>query len=417
MIDGVFVIFITNSKTIDKMKQLIGILLLLFSFKAFSQEESKIGKKSPELIFENILNFEKNNAKLSDFKDKVVILDFWATWCAACIKSFPQLEELQTKFANEIQIITLTDDPEERIKRFLDRREMRLPIVIDEERKLANEFPHRAIPHTVVIDKWGVVKAITTSSEITEGFILKVLENQEINLKEKKDVIDFDPSIPLSGNENFTYQITITPFIDGYPSFADPVGEESPYKGRRIIATNLTARPLYEIAYQFPSDTRTSVEVKDKTKFEWNRQNAICFDLIVPEELAENRFNIMKQHLDSYFGYSSIIDMRIRPVKILKEIDGKKVDIKESQKGMESYTSYGGGGLSMKNSSIETLASFLESQLNIPVVNESKLTKLYDLELPWFNENPGQIHEELKKIGLEIRDAERKIEVLVIKDK
>ena len=71
----------------------------------------------------------------------------------------------------------------------------------------------------------------------------------------------------------------------------------------------------------------------------------------------------------------------------------------------------------MKNSSIETLASFLESQLNIPVVNESKLTKLYDLELPWYNENPGQIHEELKKIGLEIRDAERKIEVLVIKDK
>lgn len=399
------------------MKQLTLILFLLFSFKVFSQKDSKLGKKSPELIFENILNFKMNNARLSDFKDKVVILDFWATWCAPCIKSFPQLEEFQTKFANEIQIITVTDDPEERIKRFLDKRKMSLPIVIDEERKLANEFPHRAIPHTIVIDKLGVVKAITSSSEITEDFIHKVLKNQEVNLVEKKDAIDFDPSIPLSGNVNFTYQITITPFIDGYPSFADPVGEESPYTGRRIIATNLTARPLYEIAYQFPSGTRTIVEVKDKSKFEWNSQNAICFDLIVPEELAENRFNIMKQHLDTYFGYSSIIDVRLRPVKILKQIEGKKIEIKESQKGTNPYTSYSGRGLSMKSSSIEMLASFLEGQFNIPVINETKLTKLYDLELPWYNENPGQIHEELKKIGLEIRDAERKIEVLVIKDK
>lgn len=399
------------------MKQLAVILFLLFAFNAFSQEDSKLGKKSTELTFENILNFEKDNAKLSDFKDKIVILDFWATWCAPCIESFPQLEELQTKFINDIQIITITDDPEARIQKFLDKREMNLPIVIDEKRDLAKYFLHRAIPHTVVIDKAGIIKAVTTSSEITEEFITKVIKNQEVNLKEKKDAINFDPSIPISGNENFTYQITITPFKDGYPSFANPMGGEGPYNGRRIIATNLSARPLYEIAYQFPTGIRTIVEVKDKSKFNWNRQNAICFDLIVPEDLAENRFNIMKQHLDIYFGYESIIEERIRPVKILKEIAGKKIEIKESQKGTEPLASYGGRGLSMKGSPIKTVASFLESQINTPVLNETNLNKLYDLELPWYNENPEQIHKELKKIGLEIIDAERKIEVLVIKDK
>ncbi|EKB48195.1 redoxin domain-containing protein [Cecembia lonarensis] len=399
------------------MKQLTVILLLLFSFKAFSQEDSKLDKKSPELTFENILNFEKNNAKLSDFKDKIVILDFWATWCAPCIKSFPQLEELQNKFGEELQIITITDDPEERINRFLEKREMNLPIVIDEKRELAKVFPHRAIPHTVVIDKSGVIKAITTSSEITEELIYKVLNNQEVNLKEKKDAIDFDPSIPLSGNENFTYQITITPFKDGYPSFVNTMGGEGPYNGRRIIATNLSARPLYEIAYQFPTGIRTIVEVSDKSKFEWNRQNAICFDLIVPEDLSENRFKIMKQHLDIYFGYQSIIEERIRPVKILKQIEGKKIEINVSKEGTDPFASYGGRGLSMKGSPIETLASFLESQIHKPVLNETDLSGLYDLEIPWYNENPEQIHDELRKIGLEMIDAERKIEVLVIKDK
>jgi thiol-disulfide isomerase/thioredoxin len=406
-----------NIKTTNQMKRLTIILIFFVTIKAFSQESSKLGMNSPELNFENILNFDKKEAKLSDFKGKVVILDFWATWCAPCIKSFPQLEELQTKFTNDIQIITITDDPEERIKRFLEKREMNLPIVIDEKRELAKDFPHRAIPHTVVIDKSGIVKAITTSSEISEDFINKVLKNQEVNLKEKKDAINFDPSVPLSGNENFTFQITITPFKDGYPSFANPMGGEGPYNGRRIIATNLSARSLYEIAYQFPTGIRTVVEVTDKSKFEWNRQNAICFDLIVPEDLAENRFSIMKQHLDIYFGYASLIEERVRPVKILKQIEGMKIEIKESQKGIELFASYGGRGLSMKGSPMETIASFLESQLNKPVVNETNLTKLYDLELPWYNENPEQIHEELKKIGLEIIDAERKIEVLVIKDK
>lgn len=129
-------------------------------------------------------------------------------------------------------------------------------------------------------------------------FVLLIYSRPKVSLLcVFKRLISFDPSVSLSGNENFTYQITITPFKDSYPSFVNPKGGECPYNGRRIIATNLSARPLYEIAYQFPTGIRTIMEVTDKSKFEGDRQNAICFDLIVPEDLAENRFNIIKQHL------------------------------------------------------------------------------------------------------------------------
>jgi uncharacterized protein (TIGR03435 family) len=59
----------------------------------------------------------------------------------------------------------------------------------------------------------------------------------------------------------------------------------------------------------------------------------------------------------------------------------------------------------------------LESQLNVPVVDETGLAGLFNLELAWFNESPKQINEELKAIGLELIDAIRDVDVLVIYDK
>jgi uncharacterized protein (TIGR03435 family) len=71
----------------------------------------------------------------------------------------------------------------------------------------------------------------------------------------------------------------------------------------------------------------------------------------------------------------------------------------------------------MKNSLVSKLAEFLESQLDIPVVDDSNLIEKYDVEIAWYNENPQQIHQELKKVGLELVSEDRMIKVLVIKDK
>lgn len=399
------------------MKKIVTIILTLWSLGAFAQTTTKIGNSSPNLVFEKIINFNQNNATLADFKGKVIILDFWATWCSPCIKSLPELEALQTKYKSDLQVITITSDPAERIEKFLSKKPLKLPVVIDEQRKLATVFPHRTIPHTIVIDKSGIVRAITSSSQLTEEIIGKIINGQEVNIIEKKEVMDFDPSKPLSGNDNFTYQITITPYQEGYPSFSN-TREDGLYKNRRIYATNLVATTLFEIAYQFPASIRTIVEVTDVSKIEWNKSNTICFDLIVPEKLSEQRFEIMKQHLELYFDYKAVTEERLRKVKVLRQVKNspKNLLTKSSDK-TETYSSYGGEGLSMKNSPISTLTDFLENQLDIPIFDETNLIEKYDLKLAWYNENPQQIHQELNKIGLELVSEERKIKVLVIKDK
>lgn len=194
------------------MKWIQSFLLCFLSIISFTQEETKIGKKSPDLTFEHMVNYHKSEATLSDFDGKIVILDFWATWCIPCIQSFPKLEELQNTFQDDLQIITITDDPPGRIERFLTKQQMSLPVVIDEKRNLAKIFPHRTIPHAIVIDKSGTVRVITTSSEITGELIEKLISGKEIHLDEKKEDIHFDLSKPLSGNENFTYQVNHNSF-------------------------------------------------------------------------------------------------------------------------------------------------------------------------------------------------------------
>ncbi len=399
------------------MKCVPAFLLCFISVISFTQEDTIIGKKSPDLTFDQMVNYHMSEATLSDFDGKIVVLDFWATWCIPCIQSFPKLEELQHTFQDYLQIITITDDPPGRIERFLNKQQMSLPVVIDEKRSLAKIFPHRTIPHAIVIDKTGTVRAITTSSEITKELIEKLISGKEIHLDEKKEDIHFDPSKPLSGNENFTYQITITPFRDGYPSMVNPTGGEGSYKGRRIIATNLAAKSLIEIACQFPVGTRTIMDVEDKSRLEWNRQNAICFDLIVPEELGEKRFDIMRMHLELYFGLEAVIEERVMPAKILQRLHGSTHKPEKAEGDLEPYAAYGGRGLSMKNSPISTLCNFLEGQLNKPLVDETHLPGKYNMEVPWYHENPEQIHAELKNFGLELVDGERKIKVLVLREK
>lgn len=390
-------------------------LLLLACATGFAQQATRIGTVADNLSFAKMTNYSKKSAQLADFKGKVVVIDFWSVACAPCIESFPKLEELQAKFNNDLQVITVTDDTEDRIKKFLKTKKMALPIAFDADGSLAGYFPHRQIPHTIVIDKKGVVKAITSSSKVNEALINQVLQQDEIALEEKKEVMDFDPEKPLSGDGAVSYQITITPYKPGLPSMSNSVGGDAFYN-RRIMAVNVSPRALYEIAYQFPPSLKTVLEVADAPKFEYSPENAWCFDLIVPQEKGAERFAIMQQQLSMMFGYRATVEKRIMPVRALRVIKGKKASLPATT-GEESYSAYDGNGLMMHNAGVAGLVSFIEDMTQVPVVDQTGLTGKYDLEFAWYHEDTGKVHDELKKLGLELVDTTAEVDVLVIRDK
>jgi len=400
------------------MKNLLFLVCLFFTTYVYGQSNSKIGKLSPDLDFEKILNYSTRSAKLSDYKSKVVLIDFWGTYCSPCIRSLSYLDSLQQRFSNDLQVLTVTSESEERIRTFLKYKKVNLPIVLDVEEKLKSVFPHSVISHTILIDKEGIVRAITTPEEITEDVIRKVLKNEVISLPEKEAPNDFDPNIPLSGNLDADFQMIVTPHKIGVNQIINQYGFPN-YILRRILAINSCPQSLYQIAYNQPS-TRVISELKDASRFIWAPENLKCYDLIVPPNLSEQRFEIMQNHLDILFGYHSQMEERLIPVKILRIIQGKKVKLNRVELSDPSITISNsiidGSGLKMKSCSVSTITRAIEMWLQIPVTDETGLIDKYDLEMNWYEENPNQLNKELFDLGLEIVDAYRKVNVLVIKD-
>jgi peroxiredoxin len=101
--------------------------------------------------------------KLSDLRGKVVLLDFWATWCGPCIAELPNVKQAYEKYgkggAFEIVGISLDQDPEQ-VRRFVKSQQMPWPqIVLGPGNPVAKQYNVTAIPATFLIDRDGKVIA------------------------------------------------------------------------------------------------------------------------------------------------------------------------------------------------------------------------------------------------------------------
>ena len=105
-------------------------------------------------------NYEGNNMNTADLKGKVLVINFWASWCPPCIAELPSIEKLYSEFQSNDDIFFLMmnmDDEIEIGKQFLDKRKYTLPI-FKATSPLPEEFYSGALPTTVVVDKKGIIR-------------------------------------------------------------------------------------------------------------------------------------------------------------------------------------------------------------------------------------------------------------------
>ena len=98
--------------------------------------------------------------KLSDFRGKVVVLDFWATWCPPCVAEIPHFIELQNEYKDKgVTVIGVSIDslaPAE-VAKFVKAHKMNYPVVMSDEATAEVYDPEGSIPFTLVIDRNGQV--------------------------------------------------------------------------------------------------------------------------------------------------------------------------------------------------------------------------------------------------------------------
>ena len=115
--------------------------------------------------------------RLSDYKGKVVLLNFWATWCAPCRAEMPDLVKWQRKYRDRgLQVIGVTYPPEElaEVRKFTKRIKVNYPIAVGKEETKAQFDKGETLPVTVVIDRKGIIREVIQGIIFPEEFEQKV---------------------------------------------------------------------------------------------------------------------------------------------------------------------------------------------------------------------------------------------------
>jgi thiol-disulfide isomerase/thioredoxin len=132
------------------------------------------GKKAPELVVEEMLT-EK-----PDREGKVVIIDFWATWCPPCREAIPELNEIQQKYKDDVVIIGISDESPDKVKAFMKKTPMKYAQAIDTKKRMSKEVEVAGIPHVLIISTDGVVRwqgyPLSEEERLTENVVKQIVE-------------------------------------------------------------------------------------------------------------------------------------------------------------------------------------------------------------------------------------------------
>ena len=119
----------------------------------------KVGDTAPDLA-----SFKLEGPLPGSFKGKVVILDFWASWCGPCAESFPVMDELQKKYQDQGLVIVAVsvDEKAAKMESFLKKNPVSFIVVRDAEHKLVATVEPPTMPTSFIIDREGKVRFLHT---------------------------------------------------------------------------------------------------------------------------------------------------------------------------------------------------------------------------------------------------------------
>ena len=129
---------------------------------------------APQFVLRDI---NGNTVRLSAYRGKVVLINFWATWCPPCRAEMPDLVRLQREHARQgLQVIGITYPPETktRVRRFASSLKVNYPIILGTRQLKARFSSEETLPLTVIIDRDGKVNNIISGILLREEFDEKI---------------------------------------------------------------------------------------------------------------------------------------------------------------------------------------------------------------------------------------------------
>jgi AhpC/TSA family. len=387
------------------------IFCVLVYTTAFSQE-LKVGDK----LLSDIKVQEINNGTLTDAsfaqltKEKIVIVEFWETSCGPCIDGLFHLKNIQEKFKNDLVVIGVSKLEYDKTVSFIKENQFPFHFLFEKQNELSMLFPHNKIPHSIVIDKKGIIQNITHPSFITEEVISDLLNNKINSLPQKSSSISEQNEDNLNGLLVFNFKrsslddisyiqsepvIKSVQFVYGYSSdsYRDTIEVVMKFKICRMNALG-----LYQIAYNNLSINRFIYPQSIKWINSYTPNNLFNLEYSISNLMPGSTFKLQKQ-LDLLFDLHSTLIECDTTVLVLKQIMPNDSTIKIVQKRssdkVDTYTekttskySYRSVNVDSEYGNEQDLARVLEGKFGIPVLcNNAYQDIKYQFKLNIINEN------------------------------
>lgn len=406
-------------------------LLLALGSARVSAAGPNVGDAAPSLSVETLLNTpEGASAEWKDLKGKVVVVDFWATWCAPCIASIPHLNELTEQFADEdVVFISLTAEPAETVAPFLKRRPISGWVALDTDSKAGAAWGVTGIPHTFIIGKDGKILGDLHPSGLNAQHIEKALRGEDLGLAKGE-----------ASGERVAAQRKAAYGRSYVPGDFPGVGfDENPLP--KPITQIVIRKALNPDGGTYGGTSSTGqtwvgFDAAEVVKQAYGRAHGIETTRVeVAAELPEEKLDVaiwtpagdkgaFRRFVEVGLGAAFNLDARTEE----REVEALVLRATDAAEGKLAPTVSTGGSststrtesdmliFSVINQGPATLARMLENQLHQPVIDETGLTGGYDFEFTLAGDLESA-QKAVGKLGLTLEAETRTLTFLVVKDK
>jgi len=405
----------------------ICFLALITSFMSLAQpkidrsKELQMGDtfKSSQVV--EILNDKVSQFDFSAYKEELLVLDFFDTFCTACIANMPKVVTLQKEFEGKVKFLQVTWQDKKTIQdlfrtnKFLKENQAYPPVIFSDT-VLRNLFPHQSAPHVVWIYK-GKLIAITAVDVLNSNNINELLSNGKISLPAKNDYL------PLSIKEDritdgiaFSKVSAFNPGLkkSGYTFQMDSVGKKylTSFNNMPLLNIYLSLLNKMEQKDFLVTKHRIDWRVKDKNIYtydddekeatRWMEKYAVCYERV--DKMFRNERDhakVVYTDINNFFGLNVYYGKAKRKCLVLsKTAVNKSTQIKEANLQSLEGTS--------------VLAFVVDySKQYMPVIDEVK--SMDNITLGDYN-NLEELNRQLSAYGLVLTPDEREIDVVIFKE-
>ncbi|HAE68078.1 MAG TPA: hypothetical protein DCG77_12930 [Sphingobacterium sp.] len=406
----------------------------------------KVGDSIPQWLWNHPVEAAnhvtgKTTISLQEYRTKkLIILDFWATWCAPCIAMMDKTEPLQQANKEDIQIIPVTYEPLSKVNQFVDRRiqndksKTKLFTVYNET-TLQKAFPHKLLPHYVWISTSGIFLGASNGDQLTQANIDNAI-NGIVSFSQKKDFrIPYQSKRSMLQANNGLEDDDLTSYsLFGTYKAGMPAGRAAGQldDGRsRLTYLNGTLSSLLGTAYSRPDryfgrnrikfitgdSTMYAIPKNEDTLKQWRKDHLFCYESVGRGSVNELR-KTMQQDLKRQFPYLDIDTQSVH--HLCWVMKGNSTNPKLRSKGGKRRNIVDRNGCSLRNASLFDLFFsmnfYLHQNSKIPFEYEIEGDEAVDLEFFTDMRDMDAVNKKLKPYGISFVLERRPVEMVVVTD-